>query len=390
MPETKKPAEGAQKGKQRIVLVARSLQMGGVERNTVNLADMLAEMGHDVHILAFKKRAALRPDPAVTVHFFDFDKFNRFTGIGLIYDLLTRALLANLIPRSGFIWRGLYTSLYFKWWLRVLERRTGPVDKVLVRGHGAFELLWASNDPRIYRVIVSPQAMTGTRLQRIYTRLLYGGKPLVVNSTGTRDSLLERLNASGTTPRSLQLIPNPIPIERIRRLSDEAAPLPERPYIVHVGRLTKQKNQRLLLQAYALASPEERLVIVGGGQDEPDLRKLAGELGIEERVLFVGEQKNPYPWMKGARLFVLSSLFEGFGLVMVESFVCGTPVVAVDCRGGVRDILIGEQAQFIAPLEPQGLADTIRKALQAPPTLTSELYERFDSRNVARQFLELN
>ncbi len=377
-------------GKQRILLVARSLQMGGVERNTVNLANTFAAMGHDVHILAFKKRTALEPDPTVTVHFFDFDKFNRYTGIGLVYDLITRTLLANLIPRSGFVWRGLYTSFYFRHWVRRFEKRFGRVDRILVRGHGAFELLWANNDPRIYRVIVSPQKMLGTRRERIYTRLLYSRKNLVVNSTGTRASLLERLDASGVVPRTLNLVPNPIPVERIRRLSEEPALLPEEPYIVHVGRLTKQKNQQLLLEAYAIARPEELLVIVGGGTDEKKLKLFARELGIEDQVWFVGEQKNPYPWMKGAKLFVLSSLFEGFGLVMAESFVCGTPVVAVDCRGGVRDILIGEQAGFIAPLEARGLAEKIQQALATPPAISTELYQRFDSENVARQFLSLS
>ncbi|MGE0081410.1 MAG: glycosyltransferase [Thiohalomonadaceae bacterium] len=376
---------------QRIVLVARSLQMGGVERNTVNLADTLAAMGHEVHILVMKNRREITPSPAVKVHVVDFEKINRYTIIGLVYDLLTRALLRPFLHRSTFLFRGLYGGLYFRLWLSRFERRIGPVDKIIARGQGSFENIWSFSDPRYFQVVVSPfgSKPSGTLRERLFTRAIYGGKQLVTNSSGTEDSLRERLEVCRVKPASIVRIPNPIPVERIQTLARQPAPLPEAPFIVHVARLTYQKNQELLIRAYHAAAVVEKLVIVGSGQDEAKLRKLCRELTIEDKVFFVGQQSNPYPWMKAARLFVLTSRFEGFGLVLVESLICGTPVVAADCPGGVRDVLIEEQARFIAPATVDGLALKIREALSMEICIKPEWYERYDAARIAENFLQL-
>jgi glycosyltransferase involved in cell wall biosynthesis len=376
--------------RKRVLMVARSLQMGGVERNTVNLANTLAEQGHEVHILIFKRRCELTPDERVHVHVFDMDKVNRLTGIGLIYDALTRWFLATTLRGSGFVWKGLYGGWYFRLFLTRLEKRFGRFDKIIMRGQGAFEHVWSFSDPRIYQVVVSPLSKPdGSRLERWYTRLLYGNKRLVANSSGVLDSLKQRLAFYRLEAKSLSLIHNPCPINTIRRMAEEPAPVPEEPYIVHVARLTYQKNQALLLKAYKASGIDEKLVIVGGGQDEHALKRLAEDLGIAAKVIFVGQQLNPYPWMKHARAFVLSSYIEGFGLVLVESLASGTQVVSVDCPGGIRDILVEEQSRLIAEPTVEGLAEKIREALENPVTIKPEWYWRFDAEVVARQFLAL-
>lgn len=376
--------------KKRVLLVARSLQMGGVERNTVNLANTLVELGHEAHIVSFKRRNELIPDERVHVHFFDMDKINRLTVIGLIYDLLTRWFLATTLRGSGFVWKGLYGGWYFRLYVRHLEKRYGRFDKIIMRGQGAFEHVWSNHDPRIYQVIVSPLKKTsGSRLERWYTRLLFGGKRLVANSSGVLASIKQRLDDYGVQAASLSLISNPCPIEKIQQMAEEEAPVPQEPYIVHVGRLTGQKNQALLLKAYKEAGVEEKLVIVGSGQEERALKQLAKQLGIENKVDFVGQKLNPFPWMKHAKVFVLSSVFEGFGLVLVESLASGTQVVAADCPGGIRDILVEEQAGLIAEPTVEALAAKIREALEHPLTVKPEWYWRFDAVAVAKQFLEL-
>ncbi|MFO7593043.1 MAG: glycosyltransferase [Pseudomonadota bacterium] len=378
------------KEKMRVLLVARNLKIGGVEKNTVNLANTLQQQGHEAHILIFKKRIELTPDDGVPVHVFDLDKANRWTVIGLFYDLFTRLFLSTSIRGSGFVWRGLYGGLYFRIYLRWLERRYGRFDKVIVRGEGAFEHIWSCNDPRIYRVVVSPvKPSGGSRVKGWFSRLLYGNKQMVANSSDVRESLERRLAEDGVEAASITTIFNPCPIKRIQQMAEESAPLPAEPYIVHVARLVPQKNQALLLRAYKASGITLKLYILGNGKDERALRQLAEELGIAHQVIFLGQKLNPYPWMKQAQMFVLSSHFEGFGLVLVESLACGTQVVAADCPGGVRHVLVEEQKRLVAEPTPEALGAKIREALEHPVTIKPEWYWRFDASKVAQQFLEL-
>lgn len=376
--------------RQRVLLVARNLRIGGIERNTVNLADTLVAMGHEAHIVIFKDRRELHPDGRVKVHLFDLDKVNRMTGVGLIYDLFTRWFLATLLRGSGFVWRGLYGGFYFRLLLRRLEKRYGRFDKIIMRGQGAFEHVWSFNDPRVYRVVVSPTKASGdTLVDRWYTRLLYGNKNMVANSSDVCDSLERRLAQHHVEAASVSMIFNPCPIQRIQQMAEESAPLPDEPYIVHVARLAPQKNQALLLRAYKASGVSLPLYILGIGKEERALRNLAEELGITQQVVFLGQQVNPYPWMKQAEMFVLSSRVEGFGLVLVESLACGTQVVAADCPGGVRHVLVEEQKRLVSEPTPEALGAKIREALENPVSIKPEWYWRFDAQTVAQQFLEL-
>lgn len=376
----------------RILIVTRSLQMGGIERHSVTLANAFLALGHEVDILVIKRRYVIRPDDGVRVHFFDLDRTFRHTGIGLLYIFLVNALLSRLVPRSGLFWRSLYWVPLFRYFLRREEKRAGRFDHIFFMAQGGFENLWSFKDERCCRVIVNTvRPARASKLDALYTRMLYGGTNIIAISTGVKKSLEARYAAHGVAPRGLYLIANPIPIDEIQHQAEEPEPhLPKEPYIVHVARLAPQKNQARLLRAYKESGVDEKLVIIGSGREELALRELARQLGIENKVAFVGQQLNPFPWMKHARAFVLSSNIEGFGLVLAESMACGTQVVAVDCPGGVRDVLIEEQARLIAELTVDGLAVKIREALVNPVTVKPEWYLRFDARNIARKYLEIS
>jgi glycosyltransferase involved in cell wall biosynthesis len=183
-----------------------------------------------------------------------------------------------------------------------------------------------------------------------------------------RISIEERLRKTGHQPASLRVIFNQCPVENIRSMMLEKDPdIPVEPYILNVARLVPQKGHRRLLEAYAMAAPSELLVIVGDGVLRSSLETLARELGIEDRVRFVGKKQNPYPWMHHARLFVLSSEHEGLPLVLSESLACGTLVVSVDCPGGIRDVLKGELEEFVSEMSALALAGKISHALAKQP-----------------------
>ncbi|KIM09987.1 MAG: hypothetical protein KU29_01715 [Sulfurovum sp. FS06-10] len=151
--------------------------------------------------------------------------------------------------------------------------------------------------------------------------------------------------------KTIYFIPNAIDFEEIDRLKQ--IPLPDvyqqiflKPVMITIGRLTEQKGQRILLKAFANIRREAHLVILGRGEKEEELRALAHELKIDDKVFFLGFQSNPFMFLAHAHIFILSSLWEGFGNVIVEAMRCSLPVISTDCPSGPGEIL-GVQEQKV-------------------------------------------
>ena len=125
----------------------------------------------------------------------------------------------------------------------------------------------------------------------------------------------------------------------------------ERRDVVTVGRLTEQKNQAMLIRAFAKAPDRgDRLVIYGEGEKRGELEALVKELGLEGRVLLPGISHDVAEDIRGAKLFVLPSDYEGMPNALLEAMALGLPCIATDCpcggpaaviRDGENGLLIG-------------------------------------------------
>lgn len=142
------------------------------------------------------------------------------------------------------------------------------------------------------------------------------------------------------TPK--EVIYNPVDIIKIERLSTAFVPRKNEKFtLVTVGRLTIQKKIDRIIRLAARLKKERiccHFQIIGEGELKTELQELAKELQVEECVEFKGFVKNPYPYIKYADLMVLSSGFEGFGLVVCEAMCLGTPVVSTKTAGPVEII----------------------------------------------------
>jgi glycosyltransferase involved in cell wall biosynthesis len=130
-----------------------------------------------------------------------------------------------------------------------------------------------------------------------------------------------------------------------------------------VGRLTHQKGFDLLLEAFskiADAHPEWQLVIWGEGDERRSLEALRDALGLQKRVDMPGITERPGLWIETADAFVLSSRYEGWGIVLLEAMAAGLPVVSFECDWGPR-VMITHESDGI--LVPRGDVEALAKAL---------------------------
>jgi glycosyltransferase involved in cell wall biosynthesis len=155
-------------------------------------------------------------------------------------------------------------------------------------------------------------------------------------------------------------------------LADELA-------IVTVGRMSIEKGHANLLNAISLLKarhelPKHRFVLVGDGPEEANLRRQAAQLGIEDRIVWAGFQKNVAPYYAMATLYALPSISEGSPNVILEAMAASLPIAATRA-GGVPEILEDDVTGLLVPKEdPGSLADAIQKLL-----LSQELRSRLSS-----------
>lgn len=353
----------------RVAVVVRTLKIGGMEKVAVALADAFAEKGHESHLIYFKDRDnVFTPDPKVALHHFNLDYLMQISIIGLVWELVAR-MINFVLRKSYFVWKGLFISYLFKFKLHRLEKRVGKFDLIIIRGQGTFELLWALNDKRIVQVcenILEYNTQRGT-LHEFYMSLIYNKKNIACVSHVVEKTYCEMQENYALSNPSVKTITNPIDALKTKKLSEAYSPDIDGEYIVSVGRVVPIKNIPLLIDAYVYAKKElglkKKLVIVGDGSDRSVVEDKITLLQLQDDVIMTGFLSNPYPWMKGADLFVLSSISEGLGMVLLEAIACGTKVVSTDCDG-VRDVMKGDLSQNLAKQEPVDLAEKIVAALE--------------------------
>ena len=111
---------------------------------------------------------------------------------------------------------------------------------------------------------------------------------------------------------------------------------------------------------------------------------------MTDQVVLAGFQTNPFPWIKHARLFVLSSDYEGFGNVLIEAMVLGTPALSTDCPSGPGEIFINDMEDSLVKCgDAKALAEKMREFYSKPPRINKESLKRFAATTITNEYLEL-
>ena len=138
------------------------------------------------------------------------------------------------------------------------------------------------------------------------------------------------------------------------------------------------------------------MVILGEGKDKNTLQALIEKENLSEDVLLLGFKENPYPIFKNAKFLVLSSKFEGFPMVLLESLKLGTPVVSFDCTSGPNEIIIDkengllvEDQNFEAFIEAISEFSSNESLYNHCKTNAKSSVERFNNTSIMEQWVAL-
>lgn len=374
----------AHQDKKRIGLLVDSLVGGGAERVSLNFAEKFAALGHDVHIFIVR------------------NEVEHDTGDKHIHALSENGMLARSRPLNK-----LLLARRLREAVAAVEADGKAFDFFISNAEEMDRLSGIAHLPNVFiryrnSMLHFLNAKVGnkTGLKRAIRhfrwlrkfRRIYGRRHIVAITEAMKKELLEDV---GLRPASMAVIYNPFDFEALRRLAENPVAVPDEPYIVYSARIGARKNQELLIRAWLDSGVPHRLVLVGGTTDEKEeaylrhLQALVRKLGVESRITFTDFQKNPYPWVKHAALFAMSSNSEGLPTVLIESLILGTPVVSTDCPTGPSEILTGEFAQFLSPVgDVSALAQNIRKAVADYPLIGDDLLARFRNDYAIGRYLE--
>lgn len=345
----------------KIVLAIFTLQGNGAERFALTMAKALSDNGHEAHLVYFKDIIELPVPENINLHFFNYQKYRK-------------------IPRS------FRTTIAAKAFDKFVLNTIGEPDLVLSNLYPVDMILAHSRLPNVHLVIHNTlsQEYSDTLSSAFISKLekTYLSKPCIAVSRGVKEDFINIFGSKS----NIKTIHNPIDVEAVKHGANEFVTDYEG-YIVHVGKFKAQKRHDILIKAYALAKIPQKLILVGTGDLLPEVKNLVKELGIENKVIFAGFQKNPYPFIKNADLMVVSSDFEGFSIAILEALALGTPVISTDCPSGPNEVLPSKNLVPVGDIK--ALATKLQQSTVEPKEYFTKLADDFSPENTVVKYLQL-
>jgi L-malate glycosyltransferase len=198
-------------------------------------------------------------------------------------------------------------------------------------------------------------------LRWVVRTVMNNATKIVAQSNGLRDCAMQIYRPT----KDIDVIPLGIPEPKFEMINrDQLLLNPNKIYLISVGRLAKVKGYEFLITALMILRKKGHdvgLILIGDGPEIKALKKLTADMGLTEHVIFTGwlygERK--FQYLSASDIYVMSSLHEGFGLVLAEAMFCGLPIVATN-RGGQTDIVKeGRNGILVQPSDASALADAI-------------------------------
>lgn len=347
-----------------IIFILPDLETGGAERIVTTLANHLPREKFEPKIMLLRKEGGYLELLKSDVDVIDLKTQRIRNGL--------KPILAEIKKRkpdivfSGFGEVNAYLSIFLKFFpkTKFIARETNVVSKHVTR-----------------------------REIRFFYKFYNSYDKIICQSDDMQNDLLKNFKIR---PQKIIKINNPVDFDFI----DEKLAVSYKPEsfksefknVVAIGNLSARKGFDNLLKVFShLKNENIRLHILGDGRDKEILHKLKNELGLEN-VIFHGQQKNPYQFLKFADFFILSSRYEGFPNVLLEAGACGIYALANNCPGGIQEIIQPNINGEIANIEDhKDFADKIRNILNEKydaEAIRNSIKSRFSKEIILKKYEE--
>lgn len=329
-----------------IAIIIDTLNGGGAEKVCLTLSKALTKRGYNTHLIVLKKKCEYDLPDGINIHF--------------LYENPKIKLYRS------------HTQLDAAKKLRSLTAKLGGFDVHFSNLDECHPIVAKANLPNSYYVLHNSVENILKRTSKLgplkYWRKwksfnVLNNKNLIAVSEGVKGEIEKNKSIRA---QSITTIYNPLDLDEIATLSREQdKDIPEKPYIIYVGRIAEQKRVDILIRAYEYIKSDVSLVLLGS--DSKKLERIKHKNKVTKEIIVQPFKQNPYPWIANAKALVLSSDYEGFGMVLVEALACKTNIASTDCPHGPHEILTGELSQCLAPPKsPKELAEKIDLAIKLP------------------------
>lgn len=372
----------------RVALFLRNLNGGGVERIMLNVACSMAQKGVPVDLLLIKAEGIFLPQVPPSVR---------------IVDLQTKEIDKN---RNFKFPTSLQSTTSLPKLIRYLKNERPAA--LLSAGHYPNEIaILAKHLARVpTRIVVSEHTTLSVEAKRVEqissrvaplaARIFYPwADEIITVSRGVAEDLSR---IAGLPLKNMRTIYNPVITPELKAQAEAPLNHPwfaagEPPVILGMGRFVAQKDFPTLIRAFAKVRQVKpvRLMMLGSGRDKPKLEALSQELGIEKDIAWIGFVNNPFPYMKRASMFVLSSAWEGLPTVLIEALALGLQVVSTNCESGPAEILDnGKYGELVPVGDADEMAEAILKVLSGNSKLVdADWLNQFTSETSIQNYLDV-
>ncbi len=347
-----------------VILYIGEFGMGGISRVIVRYANALNKLKkYNVEILSKEEPAKgnillKELDEGIKVHYIKPKEMEERRN----YLRKKKGIVNKLIKEYS---RN-RERVYMKGWLKDFFLQRSEIKVLIDFDMSIWKYLSVIPVPAVGRFSFSLESKYRKKGKKMNKRMKLYDKLLII--TDEMQNQVERLYpfAANKTVR----IYNPVGIEEVEKksedridLSDLEKKLLEEDYIVGVSILEKVKARDEMIAAMNKVKEngrKEKLYLIGGGSQKDELEKQIKQLGLQDQVYLLGQKKNPFIWLKNAKIFVHTSYGEGLPNVLLEAMSVGTPIISYDCPTGPKDIL---QEGQVGSLVEMGNVDMLAKEI---------------------------